>query len=107
MYIQRHRSYPGGGEQMVLKFDEPSLMENLKSLDENEVRYFVDIDGRLATLVIDLGLNNRILVVSYKDNYEIESRLYNHADWEFDAFDILLQEFWRNREIEFRINKPA
>ena len=92
---------------MVLKFDEPTLVQNMKSLDENDVRYFVDIDGRLATLVIDLGMNNRILVISYKDNYEFGSQLYNHADWEFDAFEILLQEFWRNREIEHIINKPA
>jgi len=92
---------------MTLNFDEPTLLENMKSLDENHVRYFVDVDGRLATLVIDLTANNRILVISYKGNYEFDSQLYNHSDWEFDAFDIILQDFWRNREIEHLVNKPA
>lgn len=93
---------------MTLNFDEPTLLENMKSLDENNVRYFVDVDGRLATLVIDLADNNRILIISYKNNYEFDSQLYNHSDWEFDAFDIILQDFWRNREAErYYKNKPA
>lgn len=94
---------------MVVKLDRLNLIEMLKKLDENEVNYYVDIDGvdgRLVTLVIDL-LANSVLVISYKDNYEIERKIYNHSDWEFDAFEMILLDFWRNREIEHIKNKPA
>ncbi len=94
---------------MVVKLDRLNLIDMLKKLDENEVNYYVDIDGvdgRLVTLVIDL-LANRVLVISYKDNYEIDRKIYNHEDWEFDAFEMILLDFWRNREIEHIKNKPA